>query len=390
MNDLTIQDGGALLERVIVQGDLSKLSPTERVVYYKQVCESAGLNPLTKPLEFITLNGKLVLYALRAATDQLRAKHGVSITILTREKIDDTYLVTARATLPTGRTDEAMGAVNLKGLAGDALANAYLKCETKAKRRVTLSICGLGMLDETEIETIPGARITPSSGVEERLTREQIEKVDHIAVKMMEWLSKGSVGDAVYEMENAALEADEAVYLWTEFSSKERSAMKKEQARMKAAAKQMGAPMNAASQAPEHASPQNAKAANPASHGVDNPADAAPEFSPVGPSIVDALISPAAHKRLEARISELKLDRERVKQYIGIAFGRAHFTELTKDEYRVVDSFVEVVGSATLEELATFWKTLSRDDKITLTAAKNTRKAELEAKAAQTATEGEV
>jgi hypothetical protein len=32
-----------------------------------------------------------------------------------------------------------------------------MKAETKAKRRVTLSICGLGLLDETEIETIPGA-----------------------------------------------------------------------------------------------------------------------------------------------------------------------------------------------------------------------------------------
>ena len=29
-----------------------------------------------------------------------------------------------------------------------------MKCETKAKRRVTLSICGLGMLNETEVETI--------------------------------------------------------------------------------------------------------------------------------------------------------------------------------------------------------------------------------------------
>ena len=29
---------------------------------------------------------------------------------------------------------------------------------TKAKRRVTLSFCGLGILDETEIESIPGAR----------------------------------------------------------------------------------------------------------------------------------------------------------------------------------------------------------------------------------------
>ena len=30
-----------------------------------------------------------------------------------------------------------------------------MKAETKAKRRVTLSICGLGMLDETEVETVP-------------------------------------------------------------------------------------------------------------------------------------------------------------------------------------------------------------------------------------------
>jgi hypothetical protein len=32
-----------------------------------------------------------------------------------------------------------------------------MKAETKAKRRVTLSICGLGMLDETEVADIPGA-----------------------------------------------------------------------------------------------------------------------------------------------------------------------------------------------------------------------------------------
>jgi hypothetical protein len=30
-----------------------------------------------------------------------------------------------------------------------------MKAETKAKRRVTLSIVGLGMLDESELETIP-------------------------------------------------------------------------------------------------------------------------------------------------------------------------------------------------------------------------------------------
>jgi hypothetical protein len=36
-------------------------------------------------------------------------------------------------------------------------ANTILKAVTKAKRRVTLSICGLGFLDETEVEDIPAA-----------------------------------------------------------------------------------------------------------------------------------------------------------------------------------------------------------------------------------------
>jgi hypothetical protein len=323
MNDLTIQDGGALLERVIVQGDLSKLSPTERVVYYKQVCERCGLDPLMKPLEFITLNNKLVLYALRAATDQLRKLHHVSIEILKRERVDDTYLVTARATMPDGRADESMGAVNLKGLAGDALANAYLKAETKAKRRVTLSICGLGMLDETEVETIPGARITPSAGVEEQLTRQELERVTEVTMNVAEWIAQGSIGDAVYEMENAGLNAEQQIVLWTRFDSKQRSAMKKEQARMKAAAKQLSAP---------------------AEKGGSDAGDSVPGNVVAGaahPNNADT-ISEAAHKRLEARISELKLDREAVKKYVKDTFGRDHFTELTKDEYDKLDKMIEM------------------------------------------------
>lgn len=146
-----------LLERVVVKGDLSQLSSAERLTYYKAVCESVGLNPLTKPLDYLTLNGKLVLYANRSCTDQLRTLHGVSITKLERDKHTDVYIVTAYATDGKGRTDAATGAVFTGQLKGDMLANALMKAETKAKRRVTLSLCGLGLLDETEVETIPGA-----------------------------------------------------------------------------------------------------------------------------------------------------------------------------------------------------------------------------------------
>jgi hypothetical protein len=146
------------LERVLINGDLSQLSPDDRISYYRTVCESLNLNPLTKPFEYITLNGKLTLYAKRDCTDQLRFRDHISIRITGRELIDDTYVVTAQAKTPDGREDESTGAVCIGNLKGEAKANAYMKAETKSKRRVTLSICGLGLLDETEVESIPDAK----------------------------------------------------------------------------------------------------------------------------------------------------------------------------------------------------------------------------------------
>ena len=44
--------------------------------------------------------------------------------------------------------------------------NVLMKCETKAKRRATLSILGLGVLDEMELETIPANVQEPGGGVD--------------------------------------------------------------------------------------------------------------------------------------------------------------------------------------------------------------------------------
>jgi hypothetical protein len=134
---------------------LSKLQPDDRVRYYNAFCESLGLNPLTKPFDLITLNGKLVLYAKKDCTEQLRKINGVSVRELSASVQSDIYIVRVSVVDGNGREDISTGAVNIAGLKGDALANAIMKAETKAKRRATLSICGLGILDETEIETIP-------------------------------------------------------------------------------------------------------------------------------------------------------------------------------------------------------------------------------------------
>jgi hypothetical protein len=152
-----------LQEKALLGGDLSKLSSSERLSFYNSVCNSLGLNPLTRPFEYIQLNGKLTLYARKDCTEQLRTNRVISVDITSREVVDGVYVVTAKATemvAPTvQRTDESIGAVAIQNLQGEAKANAMMKAETKAKRRVTLSICGLGMLDETEIETIPGAKV---------------------------------------------------------------------------------------------------------------------------------------------------------------------------------------------------------------------------------------
>lgn len=156
-NALATQNGSAnavAMERVIVQGDLSTLTAEQRTGYYNAVCESVGMNPLTKPFEYLKLNGKTVLYARREGVEQLRKIHGVSLRIVKRETAEGLHVVTVQATDRDGRVDEAIGVVSIKGLSGDNLANALMKSETKAKRRATLSIVGLGFLEESQPERV--------------------------------------------------------------------------------------------------------------------------------------------------------------------------------------------------------------------------------------------
>lgn len=155
-----------VIERVIAAGDLAGMKPQERVDFYWRTCESLGLNPLSRPFEFINLNGKLTMYARKDATDQLRRINRVTVTGIRRDKDDELGLVTVYATVRDGdgREDESSGIVNIKGLSGEALANALMKAETKAKRRATLSLVGLGFLDESEIEGADRVDVDPTTG----------------------------------------------------------------------------------------------------------------------------------------------------------------------------------------------------------------------------------
>lgn len=136
---------GQEIERVMQYGDLAKMSDSDRARYYIATCASVGLNPLTRPFVLMRNQaGELFLYAGKSACEQLRRRDRVSIRIVSREKDADNYAVIAAASTPDGRVEESMAVVTIKGLAGQALGNAMMKCETKAKMRATLSITGLG------------------------------------------------------------------------------------------------------------------------------------------------------------------------------------------------------------------------------------------------------
>ena len=42
-----------VLEQVLIGGDLAQLTEAQRLAYYRAVCQSLGLNPLSKPFEYL-------------------------------------------------------------------------------------------------------------------------------------------------------------------------------------------------------------------------------------------------------------------------------------------------------------------------------------------------
>jgi hypothetical protein len=154
---------GRLVESLVLRGDISALTPADKAAYYMRTCESLGLNPHSQPLTFLKLNGKEILYASRGATDQLAAMHRINRKMIDGPKVIDlggTKVVYAvcEATHPNGRTETAIATLQMSDP-----ANIYMKAETKAKRRATLSILGLGMLDESELAGIPASAMEPAT-----------------------------------------------------------------------------------------------------------------------------------------------------------------------------------------------------------------------------------
>ena len=177
------------IEQVLIGGDLAVLSPEQRFNYYLDVCKSLKLNPLTQPFGYISLDGEMKLYAKKDCAEQLRKLNGIGVTEMSKEYDRDTGImtVTVKGLDKFGKVDIASGSLHMKkvfwenkvkkeyDLTGQERANAMMKCETKAKRRLALSMSGLSMPDETEVIDIQGVQILDS---EEKRTEKALKKVE--------------------------------------------------------------------------------------------------------------------------------------------------------------------------------------------------------------------
>jgi len=140
---------------IVKTGDIGRMTDEQKLIYYKHECDRMGLDPMARPLEFISLQGKLTLYAKRIAGDMLAAKHNVTVQILEGPEVRDfggtkVLFVKTRAALPAGRYVDDVGA---KPLADVAVQ--IMKCVTVSHRRATLRLCGWGGPTEDEISDLP-------------------------------------------------------------------------------------------------------------------------------------------------------------------------------------------------------------------------------------------
>lgn len=167
-----------LLKSVFLRGgDLSGLSSEERWLYYRNLCEELGLNPALQPFQLVEAydgrhrQNRLMLYLTKGGADQLRRKFNISTRIVSTEFINDGKVFQVivegrmgdRVEMNIGTaslaevTDKMSPTKTERVVSSNEYAKGIMMACTRALRRVTVSMVGLGVTDESELSMIPNA-----------------------------------------------------------------------------------------------------------------------------------------------------------------------------------------------------------------------------------------
>lgn len=174
---------------LMLKGNLNGLSDEQVMQVYIARCDAMGVDARTQPFDVLNLRGTKILYPNARLADQLIGQRGLSVEVLDETTAGELYRV--RVKVSDGvRSVNASAALPIKGLAGEALGNAWMKCETKAVRRGVLRFCGLGALPDPGLEDERrklGLRRVHAAGADRGLKHEQIRDIaqEHYAIESM-------------------------------------------------------------------------------------------------------------------------------------------------------------------------------------------------------------
>jgi hypothetical protein len=203
------------------------------------------------------------------------------------------------------------------------------RCISEGVRTVYPGIAvGVYTVEETQdFEPRMERNITPTSGASERVDPSKAAEIDQLAATMQEFCTAGQFEDAVLEAENAALDADQMTYLWTQFDSATRRELKKAS---KAIKDRYAAQVVTLSPSPSEV----------IGEALVREVKKAEQSTAIIDSAGDRKISDAQRKRMEAIISKHKLHRDDLKLKIKEEWGRESFADLTPEEYKEFDEYV--------------------------------------------------
>ena len=226
------------MAQAISKSKLFGVQNVEQALSLMLVAQAEGRHPALAARDYDIIQGRPAKKSEAMLRDFLESGGKVEW-----QQLDDTAAI-ATFSHPSGGTvkiDWTMKRAVAAGLGGRDMWKKYprqmLRSRTVSEGiRTVCPMATSGMYVPEEVHDIVKEKnITPTAGASDAVSPERADQIKAIADKAVEWLNSGSVGDAYMEIENAALDSEEKIYLWTFLDSKQRSALKKEAARVREA-----------------------------------------------------------------------------------------------------------------------------------------------------------
>lgn len=140
-----------LLGLFAANGSIHQLTNPEKRELLAKLCNSLGLNQYIMPFRiYRDMQGHEFIYATKECCAELRHLHHINILTESHSIIDGMCIASVSGNNKYGRVDSEIGAIHIDSLVGQDKANGVMWAMTKAKRRLTLSLAGLGVLADVE------------------------------------------------------------------------------------------------------------------------------------------------------------------------------------------------------------------------------------------------